>query len=129
MDMQDTAIVARLPGFVTVPLQVPPKPAGARNLSLLLNTETGAAGGIAVELRARGVAIPAHAIGVAEVIFGSWVARPARWNAGASVTCHLDMPPTCLTSSLDVSLADTAVEVAVYMQDAKLFSIAFEWGV
>jgi len=129
MDLQDAAVVARLPGFVTVPLQVPPKPAGARNLSLLLNVETGAAGGVAVELRAKGVAIPAHAIGIAEVVFGSWVARPARWNAGASATCHLDMPPTCLTSSLDASLAGAAVEVAVYMQDAKMFSIAFEWGV
>ena len=115
-----------------MPLLVPPKPPGGQNLTLLINGETGAAGSIAVELRARGVAIPPYAIALAEAVFGSWVARPVRWAVkGRSPSCHLDMPPTCFSADLDPALLAGAsgVQVAVFMQEAKVFSVAFEWGV
>ena len=112
-----TADLAEMPRFVTVPLGVggPPNSCNRCELTLRLNVETGASGTVAVELRdpQTNEPLPGHSLSTAERIYGNWLSRAARWNG---------------TQSLEQSvLAGREVRLLVVMQDARLFSLSFEY--
>jgi hypothetical protein len=70
---------------------------------------------VAVELRLASTNRPvaAHALALAEKMYGNWLDRPARWSGTQALN--------------QTTLAGQQVKVRVVMQDASLFSLAFEY--
>ena len=114
-----TPELSEMPSFVTVALLVPSPPSSCGGagceLTLRLNFETGAAGLVAVELRLATTNQPvaAHALALAEKMYGNWLDRAARWSGMQALN--------------QTTLAGREVMVAVVMQDASLYSLAFDY--
>jgi hypothetical protein len=114
-----TPKLSQMPSFVTVALLVPKPPSSCGSvgceLTLRLNFETGAAGLVAVELRLASTNRPvaAHALALAERMYGNWLDRPARWKGTRALN--------------QTTLAGQQVKVQVVMQDASLYSLAFDY--
>jgi hypothetical protein len=127
-----TANLDDMPSFVTVPLLVPEPPAACRSsgdgsceLTLRVNFETAVAGSVAVELRQGGRPLPGFKLSLAEHMYGNWISRAARWR-NSTKPCSVSTP--CNNQALDQAmLAGKLVQIAIVMQDARLYSLAFEY--